>query len=53
MSTNPDRAKTFWLEVIMFILVTTVAFIAVTSAFRLADYKAEFNWVDKKKPKAS
>ncbi|MGA4836698.1 c-type cytochrome biogenesis protein CcsB [Bacillus velezensis] len=44
--------KTFWLEVIMFILVTTVAFIAVTSAFRLADYKAEFNWVDKKEAKS-
>lgn len=44
--------KTFWLEVIMFILVTTVAFIAVTSVFRLADYKAEFNWVDKKEAKS-
>ncbi|MCY7948435.1 c-type cytochrome biogenesis protein CcsB [Bacillus atrophaeus] len=46
--TKPGK-KTFWLEMIMFILVTTIAFIAVTSAFRFADYKAEFNWVDKNK----
>jgi cytochrome c-type biogenesis protein CcsB len=49
--TKPGK-KTFWLEMIMFILVTTIAFIAVTSAFRFADYKAEFNWVDKNKEKS-
>ncbi|MCG8397672.1 c-type cytochrome biogenesis protein CcsB [Bacillus atrophaeus] len=49
--TNPGK-KTFWLEMIMFILVATIAFIAVTSAFRFADYKAEFNWVDKNKEKS-
>ncbi|KAA6455058.1 c-type cytochrome biogenesis protein CcsB [Bacillus atrophaeus] len=49
--TKPGK-KTFWLEMIMFILVATIAFIAVTSAFRFADYKAEFNWVDKNKEKS-
>lgn len=49
--TKPSK-KTFWLEAIMFILVTTVAFIAITSAFRLAGYEAEFNWVDKSKEKS-
>ncbi|MBS4162361.1 c-type cytochrome biogenesis protein CcsB, partial [Klebsiella pneumoniae] len=39
--------KTFWLEVVMFMLVTTLAFIIVTTAFRIADYEAEFKWVNK------
>ncbi|MCF7618012.1 c-type cytochrome biogenesis protein CcsB [Bacillus sonorensis] len=39
--------KTFWLEVVMFMLVTTLAFIIVTTAFRIAGYEAEFKWVNK------
>ncbi|MDA7027773.1 c-type cytochrome biogenesis protein CcsB [Bacillus sp. CLL-7-23] len=39
--------KTFWLEFVMFMLVTTLAFILVTTAFRLAGYEAEFNWINK------
>ncbi|MBD1378660.1 c-type cytochrome biogenesis protein CcsB [Metabacillus arenae] len=39
--------KTFWLEFVMFVVVTTIAFIMVTSIFRIMDYEAVFNWVDK------
>ena len=46
--TKPGK-KTFWLEVIMFILVTTVAFIAMTQHSVIAGYEAEFNWMDKDK----
>ncbi|MGZ9869495.1 c-type cytochrome biogenesis protein CcsB [Priestia endophytica] len=39
--------KVFFLEFVMFVIVTTIAFIIVTSIFRLMDYEAIFNWVDK------
>ncbi|WP_342602198.1 c-type cytochrome biogenesis protein CcsB [Peribacillus sp. FSL E2-0159] len=40
--------RTFWLEVIMFILVCTIGFVISTSSFAAMDYKANFDWVDKK-----
>ncbi|MDF9760726.1 MULTISPECIES: c-type cytochrome biogenesis protein CcsB [Peribacillus] len=46
-----DQAKsskrTFWLEVIMFTLVSTIGFVIITSTFAAMDYKANFDWVDK------
>ncbi len=39
--------RTFWLEVIMFTLVSTVGFVIITSSFAAMDYKANFEWVDK------
>ncbi|WP_462412076.1 c-type cytochrome biogenesis protein CcsB [Neobacillus sp. Marseille-QA0830] len=39
--------KTFWLEVIMFALVTVLGFVAVSTIFSAADYHEEFSWVDK------
>ncbi|KKI93111.1 cytochrome C biogenesis protein [Bacillus sp. SA1-12] len=39
--------KTFWLEAVMYVLVVTIGFIIITTAFRAMDYQAEFNWVDK------
>lgn len=39
--------KTFWLEGIMYVLIVTIGFIAVTSIFRGIGYEAEFNWIDK------
>ena len=39
--------KTFWLEVIMYVLVVTIGFITVTSVFKGIGYEAEFNWIDK------
>jgi cytochrome c-type biogenesis protein CcsB len=44
--TKPSK-KTFWLEVVMFVLVTTVAFIIVTTIFRAMDYEAVYKWIDK------
>ncbi|MGE7878298.1 c-type cytochrome biogenesis protein CcsB [Peribacillus muralis] len=40
--------RTFWLEVIMFTLVSTIGFVTITSSFAAMDYKANFDWVDKK-----
>ncbi|MDM5211844.1 c-type cytochrome biogenesis protein CcsB [Peribacillus sp. RS7] len=40
--------RTFWLEVIMFTLVSTIGFVIITSTFAAMDYKANFDWVDKK-----
>ncbi|WP_458354936.1 c-type cytochrome biogenesis protein CcsB [Peribacillus frigoritolerans] len=40
--------RTFWLEVIMFTLVCTIGFVIITSSFAAIDYKANFDWVDKK-----
>ncbi|WP_046173749.1 c-type cytochrome biogenesis protein CcsB [Domibacillus indicus] len=39
--------KTKWLEAVMFFIVSVVAFILITSGFSLADYKAEFEYIDK------
>ncbi|MCM3675591.1 MULTISPECIES: c-type cytochrome biogenesis protein CcsB [Peribacillus] len=44
--TQPSK-RTFWLEVIMFILVCTIGFVISTSSFAAMDYKANFDWVDK------
>ncbi|MGD6975521.1 c-type cytochrome biogenesis protein CcsB [Bacillus altitudinis] len=46
--TKPGK-KTFGLELVMFMIVVTLAFIAVTSIFRMTGYEAKFNWVDKSK----
>jgi cytochrome c-type biogenesis protein CcsB len=40
--------RTFWLELIMFTLVCTIGFVIITSSFAAMDYKANFDWVDKK-----
>ncbi|MGE7592680.1 c-type cytochrome biogenesis protein CcsB [Peribacillus frigoritolerans] len=40
--------RTFWLEVIMFTIVCTIGFVIITSSFAAMDYKANFDWVDKK-----
>ncbi|RRN73024.1 c-type cytochrome biogenesis protein CcsB [Peribacillus simplex] len=39
--------RTFWLEVIMYTLVSTIGFVIITSTFAAMDYKANFDWVDK------
>ncbi|MFJ8067580.1 c-type cytochrome biogenesis protein CcsB [Peribacillus sp. NPDC096447] len=40
--------RTFWLEAVMFTLVCTIGFVIITSSFAAIDYKANFDWVDKK-----
>ncbi|WML47661.1 c-type cytochrome biogenesis protein CcsB [Neobacillus sp. PS3-34] len=45
--------RTFWLEIVMFCLITTLGFIFVSSAFSLAGYHETFNWVDKGKNAAT
>ncbi|WP_312095011.1 c-type cytochrome biogenesis protein CcsB [Niallia sp.] len=39
--------KTFWLEVIMFMIVAIIAFVILTSIYRAMDYEAVYQWVDK------
>ncbi|ARP43315.1 MULTISPECIES: c-type cytochrome biogenesis protein CcsB [Geobacillus] len=39
--------RTFWLEVVMFGLVTTLGFVIVSTAFGLSGYEAKFTWIDK------
>ena len=39
--------KTFWLEFIMYTLVTTVGFVVVSVIFSSMNYEATFSWVDK------
>jgi cytochrome c-type biogenesis protein CcsB len=45
--------RTFWLEVVMFGLITTLGFVAVSSTFTGMGYHEKFNWVDKNKVKAT
>nr|WP_279325932.1 c-type cytochrome biogenesis protein CcsB [Bacillus sp. FJAT-47783] len=39
--------KTFWLEAVMFVVVTTLAFIIISSTFRAIGYEAVYKWIDK------
>ena len=39
--------RTFWLEVVMFSLVTVLGFVAVSSTFSGLGYHEKFTWVDK------
>lgn len=46
-----DQSKksksTFWLEVVLYGMVSTVGFVVVSTAFSVLDYEASFTWVDK------
>ncbi|KRE46156.1 c-type cytochrome biogenesis protein CcsB [Paenibacillus sp. Soil522] len=43
--TKPSM-KTFWLEVIMYAIVATLAFIVITLVFRGLQYETVYKWVD-------
>jgi cytochrome c-type biogenesis protein CcsB len=45
--------RTFWLEIVMFALVTVLGFVAVSSIFSIMGYHEKFNWVDKHGTQAS
>jgi cytochrome c-type biogenesis protein CcsB len=42
-----SNKQTFWLEMVMFSLVTVLGFVAVSSVFSGLGYHEKFNWVDK------
>ncbi|SFA98028.1 MULTISPECIES: c-type cytochrome biogenesis protein CcsB [unclassified Bacillus (in: firmicutes)] len=44
--------RTFWLEVVMFGLITTLGFVVISSIFSGIDYNAKFEWVEKNGNKA-
>ncbi|MGV3466917.1 MAG: c-type cytochrome biogenesis protein CcsB [Heyndrickxia sp.] len=48
-SINQTRKSksTFWLEFVMYILISVVGFIIITSIFHGMNYSARFDWVDK------
>ena len=39
--------RTFWLEFVLFFLISTLGFVIVTTSFRMAGYEATFEWIDK------
>ncbi|KYD09308.1 c-type cytochrome biogenesis protein CcsB [Heyndrickxia sporothermodurans] len=41
-------ARTVWLEIVMFALIAVLGFVVCSTIFSAMDYKASFNWVDKK-----
>ncbi|MDR6998593.1 c-type cytochrome biogenesis protein CcsB [Neobacillus niacini] len=41
--------QTFWLEIVMFGLITTLGFVLVSSVFSGIGYHEKFNWIDKNK----
>lgn len=45
---SQSSIRTFWLEVVMYILVCTIGFVVVSSTFALTEYKENYSWVDKK-----
>ncbi len=44
---NKRGKQTFWLEAVMFGLISFLGFVIVTSIFAAMHYNAAFNWVDK------
>lgn len=44
--------QTFWLEVVMFGLVTTLGFVLVSTIFSSFDYQEKYSWIDKKQIEA-
>ncbi len=44
--TKPSK-RTFWLEIIMYTIVATLAFVVITSVFRGIEYESVYKWVDK------
>ncbi|MBS4217271.1 c-type cytochrome biogenesis protein CcsB [Bacillus sp. FJAT-49711] len=47
INTEEKGKRSYWLEMIMYSLVLVVGFMLVTTTFSVAEYKAEFNWIDK------
>jgi cytochrome c-type biogenesis protein CcsB len=39
--------RTFWLEMVMFSLITTLGFIVVSTTFSVLDYESSYKWVNK------
>jgi cytochrome c-type biogenesis protein CcsB len=44
---NTRSKSTFWLEFVMFTLISVLGFVVITSIFHAVDYKETFDWVDK------
>ncbi|PWA12513.1 c-type cytochrome biogenesis protein CcsB [Pueribacillus theae] len=44
--TKPTK-QTFWLEVVMYSVLSVIAFVVLTFSFRMAGYETTFTWVEK------
>ncbi|MED3624894.1 c-type cytochrome biogenesis protein CcsB [Neobacillus thermocopriae] len=42
-----SNKQTFWLETVMFSLVTVLGFVVITTVFSIVGYEEKFTWVDK------
>ncbi|MFX3624734.1 MAG: c-type cytochrome biogenesis protein CcsB [Ectobacillus sp.] len=47
-----SNKHTFWLEVIMFCLISTLGFVTATTSFKAAKYEAKYEWINKNDQKA-
>ena len=39
--------RSFWLEALMFSIICVIGFITISTVFSLANYKVDFDWIDK------
>lgn len=39
--------RSFWLEALMYSIICVIGFITISTAFSFANYKVDFNWIDK------
>lgn len=44
---SKSSKRTFWLEIVMFGLMTTLGFVLASTLFSALDYKTSINWIDK------
>ena len=44
-----SNKKTFWLEAVLYFLVTVVGFIVISTAFSASGYEAKYTWINKDK----
>ncbi|MGJ7919939.1 c-type cytochrome biogenesis protein CcsB [Neobacillus sp. LXY-4] len=44
---SKSSKRTFWLELVLFGLITTLGFVLVSTTFSMMDYESKFTWIDK------
>ncbi|MBP0724255.1 c-type cytochrome biogenesis protein CcsB [Bacillus sp. RG28] len=42
-----SNKKTFWLEAVLYFLVTVIGFVIISTAFSVSGYEADYKWIDK------
>lgn len=44
---NEKSKQTFWLEIVLYSIVSVIAFVVLTFGFRIADYETTFHYIDR------